>query len=204
MTKRTLHFLSKASLHNHKVCLIYSSAGRREQGVYCHRKRNVRFRSSSKIEGDAAYHRKLFLNMGYSLVQYDGQEPLEKLCEQCSIIVDAMLGIGVKGEIRSPYREAIQTVNASQAYTISVDLPSGVPADEGVEVNQAVKADRTVVIQYPKLSAYLQHTAPYYINFSHCTKCDPSTGFFCIGSYVYIPPRPKWVYLGCERIGLFL
>ncbi|QHE50835.1 NAD(P)H-hydrate dehydratase [Pontibacillus sp. HMF3514] len=117
---------------------------------------------SSKIEGDAAYHRKLFLNMGYSVVQYDGQESLERLCEQSSIIVDAMLGIGVKGEIRSPYREAIQTVNASQAYTISVDLPSGVPADEGVKVNQAVKADRTVVIQYPKLSAYLQHTAPFY------------------------------------------
>ncbi|KGX87836.1 bifunctional ADP-dependent NAD(P)H-hydrate dehydratase/NAD(P)H-hydrate epimerase [Pontibacillus marinus] len=117
---------------------------------------------SSKIEGDAAYHRKLLLSMGYSFVQYDGQESLEKLCDQNSIIVDAMLGIGVKGEIRSPYREAIQTVNASPTHTISVDLPSGVPADEGVEVNQAVKADRTVVIQYPKLSAYFQYTATFY------------------------------------------
>jgi len=117
---------------------------------------------SSKIEGDAAYHRQLFLNMGYSLGQYDGQDSLEMLCQQSSILVDAMFGIGVKGAIRSPYREAIEAINKSAAYTISVDLPSGVPADEGMEVDQAVQADHTVVVQYPKLSAYLQHAAPFY------------------------------------------
>lgn len=117
---------------------------------------------SSEISGDAAYHRQVFLNMGYKVKLYNGQDSFKMLCQQSSIIVDAMLGIGVKGKIRSPYREAIKMVNASDTSTISVDLPSGVPADEGVEVDEAVQADRTVVIQYPKLSTYLQHTAPFY------------------------------------------
>jgi NAD(P)H-hydrate epimerase len=44
----------------------------------------------------------------------------------------------------------------------SVDLPSGLPAGEGVTEFTAVKADVTFVIGAPKLSAFLQHTAPFY------------------------------------------
>jgi len=127
----------------------------------CH-VRAVQMVPSAEIQGDAAYHRELFLNMGYSLEEYDGQDSFETLCKQSSVIIDAMLGIGVKGEVRSPYREAIETVNASDSLTISIDVPSGIPADEGEEVDTAIGANQTVVIQYPKQSAYLQHTAPYY------------------------------------------
>ncbi len=45
------------------------------------------------------------------------------------VIVDALLGTGIKGKIREPYRSIIQDINESSNNIISVDLPSGLGAD---------------------------------------------------------------------------
>ncbi len=49
--------------------------------------------------------------------------------EKKTIIVDAMLGTGVKGEIREPYRSVIEKINDLENPVISVDVPSGLGAD---------------------------------------------------------------------------
>ncbi|MFQ5816040.1 MAG: NAD(P)H-hydrate dehydratase, partial [Candidatus Hydrothermarchaeaceae archaeon] len=41
------------------------------------------------------------------------------------IIVDALLGTGIRGEVREPIRSIIKKINASKAYRVSVDVPSG-------------------------------------------------------------------------------
>ncbi|MFW5945562.1 MAG: NAD(P)H-hydrate dehydratase [Candidatus Natronoplasma sp.] len=46
-----------------------------------------------------------------------------------TIIVDAMLGTGVKGKIREPYRSVIEKINDLENPVISVDVPSGLGAD---------------------------------------------------------------------------
>jgi len=46
-----------------------------------------------------------------------------------SVIVDAMLGTGIKGSIREPYRDIIKTVNKIGSIVVSVDVPSGLGAD---------------------------------------------------------------------------
>lgn len=118
--------------------------------------------SSSDIQGDAAYHRDLYLKMGYPLQEYENTDQLSKLFQTKRVWIDAMLGIGVKGKLRPPFHELVPWLNHFHPYLISVDLPSGMPADEGVEVDQAIQADRTIVIQYPKTTAFVQHTAPFY------------------------------------------
>lgn len=118
--------------------------------------------SPSEIKGDAAYHRDVFRNSGFPFISYEEIENLEHALKEKDVVVDAMLGIGVKGAIRPPYNQLISFVNQFEGEVISVDLPSGVPADEGLEVDQAVQADRTIVIQFPKVSAFLEHTAAYY------------------------------------------
>ncbi len=45
------------------------------------------------------------------------------------IIVDALLGIGVSGKIREPYRSMIRKVNASKKPVVSIDVPSGMGTD---------------------------------------------------------------------------
>lgn len=45
------------------------------------------------------------------------------------IIVDALLGIGISGNVREPYRSMIKKVNASKKPVVSIDVPSGLGAD---------------------------------------------------------------------------
>ena len=60
------------------------------------------------------------------------------------LIVDAMLGTGIRGDVASPYLEAIQQINQSGAAVLAVDLPSGMDCDTGAVRGVCVRADRTV------------------------------------------------------------
>ena len=54
------------------------------------------------------------------------------------IVVDALLGTGIAGEPREPYRSIIQTVNNSNAYKVSIDVPSGFGSKTVVKSNLVV------------------------------------------------------------------
>lgn len=54
---------------------------------------------------------------------------LDVLIRGSDIIVDALLGIGISGKVREPYRSMIKKVNASKKPVISIDVPSGLGAD---------------------------------------------------------------------------
>jgi len=60
------------------------------------------------------------------------------------VIIDALLGIGIKGIPREPYFSEINRINQSRALKVSVDVPSGFPSDH------SVKADFTVTMQFMK------------------------------------------------------
>ncbi|HET7579387.1 MAG TPA: NAD(P)H-hydrate dehydratase [Bacillales bacterium] len=116
-----------------------------------------------KIKGDAKNHFEIFEAAGFEAFAYSGNEQLfsERL-HRYTVIVDALLGTGVKGEARSPYREVIAGINASEAFVVSVDVPSGLPADGGEVTGEVIRADRTITLQCPKISAVTYPTADYY------------------------------------------
>ncbi len=66
------------------------------------------------------------------------------------IVLDAMLGTGVKGEVREPYATAIDLVNRSRGLVVAVDLPSGLNPDTGEVGGRAVKADLTITFHAAK------------------------------------------------------
>lgn len=49
------------------------------------------------------------------------------------IIVDALLGIGVSGEIKEPYKSAVEDMNTSGKIVISIDVPSGLGCNVSVK-----------------------------------------------------------------------
>jgi ADP-dependent NAD(P)H-hydrate dehydratase / NAD(P)H-hydrate epimerase len=55
---------------------------------------------------------------------HDGVPPASVLSE-AAVVVDAMLGTGQTGELRGPYREAIEQVRQANVPVLSVDLPTG-------------------------------------------------------------------------------
>lgn len=60
------------------------------------------------------------------------------------VIVDALLGTGLKSAPKPPCDDWILFINRSHAFTISVDAPSGLNADTGVVIEDCVRADVTV------------------------------------------------------------
>ncbi|WP_456474051.1 NAD(P)H-hydrate dehydratase [Candidatus Pyrohabitans sp.] len=72
---------------------------------------------------------------------------LKKQRLSADIIVDALLGTGIKGAVREPYRSVIEEVNKSAALKVSVDLPSGL---NEVGEGYCVAADLVVTFHAPK------------------------------------------------------
>ncbi|HET7615336.1 MAG TPA: NAD(P)H-hydrate dehydratase, partial [Bacillales bacterium] len=116
-----------------------------------------------KVKGDARKHFEIFEAAGYAAKSYVRHEKDFKACLlRCAVIVDALLVTGVRGEARPPYKEVITEVNASDAFVVSVDVPSGVPADGGNVDGAAVRADLTITLQCQKTGAFLFPGAGYY------------------------------------------
>ncbi len=74
--------------------------------------------------------------------------------EDCSLIIDAMLGTGLSGAPRFPFDAAIGWVNTRHVPVVSCDLPSGLCADTGFLFTPSVKADLCVTMGLPKLGMY--------------------------------------------------
>ena len=60
------------------------------------------------------------------------------------VIVDCLLGIGYKSQLRQPFDQAIELINAANLPVLSMDIPSGLNADTGAVQDNAVSADLTV------------------------------------------------------------
>lgn len=72
-----------------------------------------------------------------------------------AIIIDALFGVGLSRPIEGEYALWIEAINASGAYVVSVDIPSGIDADLGHICGCAVKADMTVTFAFPKRGMFL-------------------------------------------------
>lgn len=63
---------------------------------------------------------------------------------EVTLIIDAVNGIGLTGEVRSPAAEVIEEINNSGIPVVSLDIPSGINSDTGAPMGNAVRADMTV------------------------------------------------------------
>lgn len=60
------------------------------------------------------------------------------------IIVDAILGIGIKGRLNRQISAIIDDVNNSKAQKVSIDIPTGIDPDTGEIVDKCINADLIV------------------------------------------------------------
>lgn len=76
----------------------------------------------------------------------------EHIDEAANLIVDALLGIGTKGPARSTIAEIIEWINHASASVFSIDIASGLEADQPEPKGPAVQADITLSIGALKCS----------------------------------------------------
>src|SRR5207302_1091106 len=60
------------------------------------------------------------------------------------VIVDALLGTGLEGDVRPELAQVIRAINSSGRPVFALDVPSGLDSDAGVALGEAVRADATV------------------------------------------------------------
>ena len=103
------------------------------------------------LKGDAKIHFEVYKERQLPVVK-----ALSYDMNQADIIIDALLGTGVQGEVREPFFSLINKVNNAKAFVYAVDVPSGVNANTGEVANIAVRANKTITFALPKKGFYLQ------------------------------------------------
>ena len=78
-------------------------------------------------------------------------EFLSQRLRKNGLIVDAILGTGMKNDVRGLFGEAIALMNAAGLPIVAVDIPSGLDSDKGTPLGAAIQAEMTVALGYPKL-----------------------------------------------------
>lgn len=73
--------------------------------------------------------------------------------EKAAVIVDALLGTGVRGPLREPIRSAVELIERARAGgipVVAIDTPTAVDLSSGEPSDPAVRADLTVTFHRPK------------------------------------------------------
>jgi len=114
------------------------------------------------LKGSPRRNLEILEKMGIEIIEIDEElidEELEEEIEEnilgADVIVDALFGTGFRGEAEGIYAELIGAINASDAFITSVDIPSGVNSKTGEVVGDAVIADITVTMAFPKTGHFL-------------------------------------------------
>lgn len=63
---------------------------------------------------------------------------------KADVIVDSLLGVGAKGNLRQPLLGGVKCINDSNGFKISIDIPSGIDADTGKILGDCVNSDLTI------------------------------------------------------------
>ncbi|MDR1882177.1 MAG: NAD(P)H-hydrate dehydratase [Prevotella sp.] len=85
---------------------------------------------------------------------------LENINED-AILVDSLLGTGVKGRLKEPLLSIIDKINGLPNQVISIDLPSGMISESGNANQKIMKADITLTLEFPKLAMLLPEAGEY-------------------------------------------
>lgn len=100
----------------------------------------------------------------YQRLQSVDIEPLaytEEALERCDLIVDAILGTGLSGEVKAERREAIEQINQHAAPVFALDVPSGLNADSGDVEGAAIRAALTLTFIALKRGLYTGEAVDY-------------------------------------------
>ena len=107
-----------------------------------------------RVQGDAAANLKLLDRIGVSVIEIPNEKAFEShlaSMKECDIWVDAMLGTGLKSDVRGLFKEVIEFLNTLQKPILAVDIPSGLDSDTGKPRGSCIKAAVTATFGLPKI-----------------------------------------------------
>ncbi len=102
------------------------------------------------LKGDAALAFRDFAKLDGAKISSELQ-----IGKDCDVVVDGLLGIGADRELKGRFSHAVEMINAHAAPCVALDLPSGIHADNGRQLGDAVRADMTISFIADKAGFFL-------------------------------------------------
>lgn len=110
-----------------------------------------------KMTADCAEMERRLIEFGGELESFDPHdEQIRTITDKTGVIVDALFGIGLNSEMRDKGLEAVRIINEGKAPVVSADIASGVEADTGRILGDAVRADITVTFSLAKIGHFAE------------------------------------------------
>ena len=110
------------------------------------------------VRGDARVNLEILGRLGVTVVEIADSQAWElhfSEVSDCTLIVDAIFGTGLKSPISGLIESVIADVNASAIPVVAIDLPSGLSADSPKPIGPSIEATLTVTLAAPKLPLVL-------------------------------------------------
>ncbi|MDD5064270.1 MAG: NAD(P)H-hydrate epimerase [Phycisphaerae bacterium] len=102
-----------------------------------------------KIKGDAKINLDILEKLGQSIEQLnlddgDISGRIKGFAASADMLVDAIFGTGLTGQLSDEYKQLIESINAQHCPILAVDIPSGLDCDTGESLGAAIRASFTV------------------------------------------------------------
>jgi NAD(P)H-hydrate epimerase len=106
-----------------------------------------------EVKNQARTNLDILINLGNKVFEIDSESLsiVKSRIFRYKLIIDSLLGVGLKGDITGVMAQLIGLINCAKANILSVDIPSGLDATSGKVLGCCIKADRTVTFIAKKL-----------------------------------------------------
>ena len=110
------------------------------------------FADPKELMGDACMNHAIIAHsdIPMKVLTSPSAEDLKSIFKDAAWVVDALVGTGQKGVLRSPFDIVVRQINESGVKVLAVDLPSGLDADTGIAFDPTIKATITATMVTPK------------------------------------------------------
>jgi ADP-dependent NAD(P)H-hydrate dehydratase / NAD(P)H-hydrate epimerase len=115
-----------------------------------------------ELQGDSLLHFQRLVG-GLPIVEMPDTAQLQSIAAEAgpAVVVDGLLGTGLKGDVREPYASAVGFINQLGLPVVAIDIPSGIDSDTGAVHGVCVRADVTVTMGLPKIGLLRPEAADY-------------------------------------------
>jgi hydroxyethylthiazole kinase-like uncharacterized protein yjeF len=116
------------------------------------------------LKGDALVHYMVLIQMQAKIYTILNEKDLKRVqigLTYTDLIIDAIYGTGFKDNMTALMQEIVNIINKSDKAIISIDIPSGVDASNGMVSSTAIRADYTITLGLVKIGLCLESATPY-------------------------------------------
>lgn len=120
---------------------------------------NIYLVSGNDFSGDAKINYDIVNAMDIPVDTVTDTDCFEYVIRSYDIVIDAMLGTGINGDVRGTIFDVIKLINENSRYTMAVDIPSGINSDSGEICGICVNAEKTVTFAAYKIGMFMYPAA---------------------------------------------